>query len=89
MWSPLPRLMQINYKTTLGADLSARPAGTSLYISHTCSSELSANAAAALRESQKSAGSQPHANPDNFKALSLLQEWNREEADPVLSHSQQ
>lgn len=35
LWFPLPRLLQIRCKTTLRADLSARPAGSSSHISHT------------------------------------------------------
>lgn len=53
LWFPLPRLLQICCKTTLRADGSARPAGSSSHISHTGSSALPVNAAAALGESQQ------------------------------------
>lgn len=53
LWFPLPRLLQISCKTTLRADLSARPAGSSSHISHTGSSALPANAGAAPCESQR------------------------------------
>lgn len=54
MRSPLPWLLQISCKTTLRADLSARPAGTSLHVSYTRFSALSGNGAVTvLRESRQ------------------------------------